>query len=142
MIHSKLSHRGMPSADKILAYWKHRLKIYKKICFACGAPFRLHRAHIIPLNVGGTHDLDNLHLLCTPCHVESEDLKVYDTWFNWQRKHRWQDEYGHVWDRLQKLGLTHKKLMNYGKENDFDMQKTCEDVFDDLLWNHSPGFIM
>lgn len=58
-------------------------------CFACGwhserwehppTPYSrwkratLDRAHIVPSSLGGSDNLDNLILLCSPCHVESPD---------------------------------------------------------------------
>lgn len=57
-------------------------------CFACGwysehwdkptprsswERAALERAHIVPSSLGGSDDLDNLILLCGPCHKESPD---------------------------------------------------------------------
>jgi hypothetical protein len=37
-------------------------------CTICSAIDRLHVDHIIPLSEGGVDRLDNLQLLCIPCH--------------------------------------------------------------------------
>lgn len=57
-------------------------------CFACGwysehwdkttaraswERAKLERAHIVPSSLGGSDELDNLLLLCAPCHEESPD---------------------------------------------------------------------
>ena len=125
---------GMPKADAILKYWKKKLGVKKKQCFACGSPFKLHRTHIIPLIFGGTNALENLHLLCVPCHEESEGLKVYDIWFEWQRKYEWEDMYGHAWNRLQKLGITHEQVLTVGKKNKWNQQKTSKEILATLHW--------
>ncbi len=57
-------------------------------CFACGCPDGvlggLQRAHIKSRTDGGADVESNLHLLCTPCHVESEYLSGRAYW-NWLR---------------------------------------------------------
>ncbi len=54
----------------------------KNICFACGVDFITERCHILPINHGGTNDVENLHLLCKSCHQESEDLSG-ELYFEW-----------------------------------------------------------
>jgi len=42
-------------------------------CVACGVVDKTGRAleadHIVPLEVGGSHDLENMQTLCKPCHL-------------------------------------------------------------------------
>lgn len=89
----------MPSAIKIRDHWAARLSrgIYRKFpsyafaadsycCFACrldGERYALQRAHIVPAWRGGPDWVGNLHLLCSVCHRESEDLwgRPYWRWF-------------------------------------------------------------
>jgi len=62
------------------------------VCFACGCcgagnkEGNLERAHIVPRCEGGSDAVENLHLLCSPCHQDSEWLKGdgYWRWF-WER---------------------------------------------------------
>jgi len=70
-----------PDAKRIAKHWGLSLSV----CWACGVenPIEIHRAHIFPLQSGGTNDCDNFHLLCYVCHYESEHLidKQYEQWF-------------------------------------------------------------
>ena len=92
--------RKMPSKAIIWSHWHGKLiNKYNKywlqglfiggnrsdnnyVCFACGAIAQLQRAHILADNLGGSSEVDNLHLLCKPCHVESEFLSG-DLYFKW-----------------------------------------------------------
>lgn len=101
----------MPKKIDILEFWAERIlkeypdkyhmdiyfepqtdddKSYKEynhwrtsVCFACGSHIGTERCHILPVNQGGNNKLDNLHLLCKECHLESEYLHgtVYWEWF-------------------------------------------------------------
>jgi len=95
--------RKMPSKSQISTYWfPHLLKMGKisdeenwcKTCFACSAnnfflfedsenSITLHRAHIFPKVLGGSDEVDNIHLLCQYCHLASEFLYGTDSgaWF-------------------------------------------------------------
>lgn len=88
--------RKMPTPSAIRAYWAPQLVDMDRAdsvqdvldcdwCFACGLeyPWKTERAHILAHCEGGTHDHDNLHLLCPPCHIASELLSgdSYWTWF-------------------------------------------------------------
>lgn len=58
--------------------------IEESICFACMAGRTiLQRCHILPKCEGGSDDVENIHLLCVPCHLESEYLTgdLYWSWF-------------------------------------------------------------
>jgi len=92
--------RKMPSKSQICTYWfPHLLTIGKvsdeedwcKVCFACSISsasifgtsentIALHRAHIHPKVLGGTDEVDNLHLLCQYCHLASEFIYGTDYW--------------------------------------------------------------
>lgn len=37
-------------------------------CGNCGSMQDLHVHHIVPLSLGGSNEMGNLHTLCTPCH--------------------------------------------------------------------------
>tara|TARA_R110000824_G_scaffold336614_1_gene523135 strand:- start:1087 stop:1566 length:480 start_codon:yes stop_codon:yes gene_type:complete len=68
-----------PDKNRIAKYWNADMRN----CMACGIEnVRTDRAHIIPLQYNGTNELENIHLLCNPCHAESENLmdKEYDMW--------------------------------------------------------------
>jgi hypothetical protein len=88
----------MPSHKQVREHWAARL--WKKrgfdslaefllgdYCFACGFDNNgssTERAHILPLNSGGTNRPSNLHCLCSTCHKNSEHLsgQHYWDWFD------------------------------------------------------------
>ena len=46
-----------------------------RCCAICGTDEgEMHIDHIIPRKVGGTHDLDNLRVLCKPCNLRKGAL--------------------------------------------------------------------
>lgn len=55
-------------------------------CFACGSTHKLERAHILPICLGGNNDVQNIHLLCAYCHLESETLHGESYWKWYQYK--------------------------------------------------------
>jgi len=92
----------MPNKNKILDYWADQLILdYNKfwldaiyeydlnarektdICFACGSNSGTERCHINSVDQGGSHDINNLHLLCKECHLESEWFNDTDLYFDW-----------------------------------------------------------
>lgn len=91
--------RNMPKPQTVRNFWAPRLvemgKFYSveevsegDYCFACGFPEgdtqkKTQRAHIRPINRGGSNDPSNIHLLCTICHKNSEHLfgEAYMEWF-------------------------------------------------------------
>ena len=83
---------GMPNRKKIFEYWKDKREhVYNdNTCFKCGRTSTIpsdtyvERAHIHPAWDGGSDDVSNIHLLCSPCHKDSEDYfdDVYDLWIN------------------------------------------------------------
>lgn len=84
--------RRMPSVSAIREYWVstdlwermgspgdsdlHR----KGVCMACGMPGGVFRCHILARVLGGSDDVDNIHILCKSCHDSSEYLKGDDYW--------------------------------------------------------------
>lgn len=58
----------------------------KAVCFACGSPDRPEVAHILPRNREGSDDPSNLHVLCHPCHRESEMLAGEGYWIWFMKK--------------------------------------------------------
>lgn len=117
--------RDMPHAREIQEFWAYKLLALGKICdtenvldpvtgcgsgqdywqcFCCGRPGPLDRAHITPLSRGGDNRVTNLHMLCRPCHGESEGFQGEGYW-------RWflskpflsfmhPEHYPHVWAAL------------------------------------------
>ena len=67
---------GMKQNDKIIMQTSY--------CFACGCNVGTERSHIIPVCDGGGHNVQNIHLLCKECHIESEyfsNSNIYWDWF-------------------------------------------------------------
>ena len=64
-------------------YRVHKQRVFDRdgrICRYCGSDEEpLHIDHIIPRKVGGTHDLDNLQVLCKACNLRksSKDEGVF-----------------------------------------------------------------
>ena len=49
-----------------------RLECYRRDgyrCTKCGGRGRLHAHHVVPLEYGGSHALENLVTLCRGCHI-------------------------------------------------------------------------
>jgi len=90
--------KTMPSKQAIFDYWinvlhgNHSLvELHEKnawYCFACDCGGIVQRCHITPNCEGGSEDVDNLHLLCRECHLESEYISgdSYWSWFNSKNK--------------------------------------------------------
>ena len=78
--------RNMPSKKDIYEYWKYKLNPdYSNLsCFKCGFDKGIQRAHIKSVCEGGTDELNNIHLLCKNCHLDSEAWSgyVYDIWLS------------------------------------------------------------
>lgn len=45
-------------------------------CFRCGYDHGLQKAHIVALADGGPDEIENIHLLCRPCHQATEGIAV------------------------------------------------------------------
>jgi 5-methylcytosine-specific restriction endonuclease McrA len=59
-------------------YREQRERVFMRdgrVCQLCGADEgEMHIDHIIPRKVGGTHDLDNLRVLCKSCNLRKGAL--------------------------------------------------------------------
>ncbi|MDA9868119.1 HNH endonuclease [Synechococcus sp. AH-224-I15] len=95
------SRSNIPPPEAIAWYWADRLVAKGKgqdpeefldgrRCFACGRKedhLVIQRAHIraaVSFKGGWPHSFENLHLLCTSCHTDSEFLEgeAYVSWFS------------------------------------------------------------
>jgi 5-methylcytosine-specific restriction endonuclease McrA len=106
----------MPSKGSIYEYWKDNPKEYfvldelslinENTCFACGK-LGTQRCHIKPRIYGGDERLENLHLLCNTCHVESESYMddEYWRWFEYQRKNEYKYYIDHLAITFKKIGF-------------------------------------
>ena len=97
---------NLPSEKKIREYWQSTdiwLKkptqfcssselLEKDVCFACGfmhnprkkkSTKSCERAHILARSEGGSDTVENLHMLCRYCHLDSEMIsgEKYWDWF-------------------------------------------------------------
>jgi len=71
--------KTMPKIDKIWEHWKGIWSDDGDICcFACERTNNLERCHIIPHAAGGDESLDNLHILCSSCHKQTEGMGHYN----------------------------------------------------------------
>lgn len=78
--HSK---RNYQTKKAICAYWdgRHpRISAIEDICWCCGEYTSLDRCHIHALVDGGSDTLDNVHLLCRPCHLRTEGMTPAAYW--------------------------------------------------------------
>ena len=87
--------RKMPTTKAIRKHWADWLVDQGKFdsvgevlednyCFACGLKHtKMERCHIVARNNGGSDSVDNLHVLCSTCHKDSERMEgeVYMLWF-------------------------------------------------------------
>jgi hypothetical protein len=132
--------RDMPSCDAIKSFWlQTSIFILKGVqntdlnfCFACNRIFyeRLERAHIHALWAGGSNRPENLHLLCSACHKDSEDFgfgidrdkycydfdqSIYWAWFfnRTAQQARFSDYMrdAHIYETGWKSGYTHFHVM-------------------------------
>lgn len=93
----------LPSERKIREYWANAFTIQELrrktffnpselmregSCFACGwACHGTEKAHIVARSMGGSDEVDNIHMLCPFCHEDSEYRDTperYWAWF-WER---------------------------------------------------------
>lgn len=88
--------RRMPTEIAIRKHWAPLLFALKDfdsesefieeaVCFACGFDGSLERAHIISRSDGGDDGVENLHMLCSTCHKDSEFVSGA-TYFEWLRQ--------------------------------------------------------
>ena len=86
-----LKPKKMPSKHAITNYWVVNMpehlnecgeSVNEKQCWACGDTLKIERCHITPRCDGGSDTVENLHLLCSRCHVSSEFLRG-DSYWDW-----------------------------------------------------------
>lgn len=111
-----LSEKGkklLPKEQDIRNFWAYKISYLKQmqqdcffiedildiecnVCFACGnfstSNRTLHRAHIKPECYGGSSTVENIHMLCIPCHRSSEGLYGY-AYKKWLTNRSWQDRW-------------------------------------------------
>ena len=61
------------------------LAAFGGMCPSCGSEFKLALDHVIPLNQGGTHYIDNLQGLCKLCNSTKQDRVIVDYRPEWIR---------------------------------------------------------
>ena len=69
------------------AWPRRRQQVYERdgrICGHCGATDLLQIDHKVPRSLGGTADMDNLHVLCRRCNVAKGTL-TWDEFIEAQR---------------------------------------------------------
>jgi hypothetical protein len=124
--------RNMPSRRQIYRYWKNRL-LERSIeigdddtCFACGDVRHLERAHIKTRMYEGKDSVENIHVLCKPCHIESEYFSetAYWNWLKYKNQNEWKLSILHVLSRLQKAGFSLEKFNELHSQNQKDV--ACE----------------
>jgi 5-methylcytosine-specific restriction endonuclease McrA len=52
------------------AEWRRLVAFYDGRCVSCGAGGRLHADHILPVFMGGPHQIENIQPLCPRCHAK------------------------------------------------------------------------
>lgn len=97
--------RKMPTEKQVRAYWSEWVLktmgdrdespltledgTVGRLCFACGFYWpESERAHIVARCNGGTDTVENLHMLCRPCHKASEALEGSEYW-EWLESWSW-----------------------------------------------------
>ena len=140
----------MPNKETILEYWNQSGQLCMTIkeewgaaqgeCFACGDCNNLERCHIIPICYGGSNNVDNIHLLCRACHLESEGIKVYWTWFEWKRKNVWNYGINHLYRKFKMYGYDIPQLtkditsdVNFDYDS-FDKEAFVKNIFKEVYW--------
>jgi HNH endonuclease len=103
---------SLPSYEAIAEYWcgkplpgSNRIPlefIDGPLCFACGWSYRwqfrssraekslwkgLQRAHVVARSLNGSDTVENLVLLCDPCHKESPDTASPEIFWKWVTNH-------------------------------------------------------
>ena len=103
-------------------------------CFACGNIMqKLYRCHIIPSSYGGPNTVDNMHLLCSGCHEESEGLPKYWDWIQYKRANEWEWPQVHFHNWLKRQGIDVVKEAEYLTSINATQEKLNEHV--KKLWN-------
>ena len=84
----------MPTRRAIVSYWETNVPdfavgeggFFMNQCFGCGSNLNLQRCHIKAKVNGGDDSHSNLHILCSPCHLESESIEgsIYWDWLSYK----------------------------------------------------------
>ena len=92
------------------------LKTQNNLCDYCGDDIskKKHLDHILPLDRGGMHTIDNVHFTCPSCNL-SKGTKTEDEWFEWLKIHRKQ--------KYEKI-MKYKQVKEIEK-NLYDQCKSC-----------------
>jgi 5-methylcytosine-specific restriction endonuclease McrA len=65
--------RRRASGTHTVEEWMDLLELYENRCLCCGEPGTpekpITRDHVIPVALGGTHDIENIQPLCMPCNL-------------------------------------------------------------------------
>ncbi len=149
---NKAKRFGTPTRKKIYEYWNDNSDLLGENsfgytypvamrCFACGGNWRgLDRAHIIPLHLGGINTVENLHILCKGCHIESEGIKLYWPWLHNKRKNSWMSDYDHMVNKMKSCGMDLEELIQKRSNEleDFkgkiDMKKEIESILGHVFY--------
>jgi hypothetical protein len=123
-----MTRKSMANKRKIIDYWVHGLgskllesrgielgcfdKDNYSCCFACGDILQVERYHILAIAEGGLNSVDNLHLLCKYCHLESEMISGVIYWEWLENKHRLHFKLPgvHTWERLKTKGYSDDQM--------------------------------
>jgi hypothetical protein len=110
--------RKLPKKEIILKYWSKyfqnddQINIHNLVecCFACGRNTKIERAHILSRFNGGDDNVENIHLLCSGCHTDSEFIwgKAYWNWLYWMNKNEYQEPGERYYNFLKKCGIEYE----------------------------------
>ena len=122
----------MVSKRSVYNYWlfgdgntvlsERGIEIADDSCFACGDHLILQRAHIKSHYKGGNGDAENLHILCSRCHIESECLSVkqYWDWLEYKNRNEYKTGIEHSLGRLIRIGFSMEKFKSVCETEGFD----------------------
>ena len=93
---------------------QHIMYRVQPFCFACGLHGELNRAHILARQEGGSDEIENLHLLCPKCHVESEYMKgeLYWHWLKTKDMNKAYTDRNNL--QIMKVTFIEKKIREMG----------------------------
>jgi len=106
-------------------------------CYGCGINSQTQRCHIKANYNGGEEIVDNLHLLCPNCHLQSENLEGLNYWrwfYNKNTKGAYDlmnEERKPLFDKVVKyLKINHPNIESY-KKNEFN--KVVREAMENLI---------
>jgi 5-methylcytosine-specific restriction endonuclease McrA len=67
-----------PGRGVTVAQWLQVLADAQGICAYCHEPGKLTMDHVVPLVLGGAHDIDNIAAACGPCNSSKRDALLSD----------------------------------------------------------------